>query len=438
MAYTAREAALKALAAYRVDNTWSEKGLDRVIGQGNLSARDASLAARLFYGVLENRNCCDWYLQRYVKGSLKKLHPMVLDALRIGVYQIKFMDRIPQSAAVNESVELVKRYSKGAAGLANAVLRKISQGKEVPERNDFASEFEYLSVKYGHPIKLVEKFSEIFGADTEKLLQANNTRPPVSVQTNTCKASACEVEQELISEGISVSEGAIENSFLCWGNVAQTKTFLSGKVMIQDTAARLSVMASGVKKGDTVIDVCAAPGGKSFAAADMMCDDGSILACDIYPQKVKEVQNEIVRLGFSSVRAICHDAKVYDEKLKDCADVVIADVPCSGMGVIRKKPEIRYKSLEECKQLPKLQLDILDTVAKYVKPKGTLLYSTCTIFPEENEFVIEEFLKRHPDFETSDFSLPLSDSKGGMLTLLPHVHGTDGFFICKMVRKAYE
>jgi len=439
MALSAREAALKTLGAFRKSGAWSDVYLDNIIKKEGLDARDAALASRICYGVLQNKILCDYYISAFSTLRLNKIEPVVLDILELSLYQLLFLDKVPASAAVDEAVKLAKKYANPrAAGFVNAVLRKVSAARGSLPEIKAGTKNEYLSIRYSHPLALVERLSRFMGSESlESFLAANNDIPPISAQVNTLKTDTEAVLSALSAEGVSVRR----NSWLpdCVeisgsGSLESSKAFTDGLITVQDAAARLAVTAAGPCEGQAVLDACAAPGGKSFMAAMLMHNKGSILAADINAKKLTRIEQGAERLGIGIIKTARIDATVRNEEFIERFDLVIADVPCSGFGIIRKKPEIRYKSIEETAALPEIQLKIIDNLSAYVKKGGALLYSTCTIIPEENEGVISAFLSKHPEFSPEAFVLPqpLGRQESGMLTLYPHVHGTDGFFMCKM------
>ena len=432
---TAREAALLSLAAGRKNGAWPEAYLDNLIKRENLDRRDAALAYRLCYGVLQNMALCDFCVSRYSAVKLSKIEPAVLDILRISVYQLLFTDKIPAHAVVNEGVELTrKKANPRAAGFVNAVLRKIA-AEGMPEIGA-KDDTEYLSVRYSHPQWLVSLLLEELGReDCEKYLAADNEIPPVYAQVNTLKCTPDEAADEIEADGIAVRQTVNGLELTGCGDPSRLTAFKKGSIYIQDGAARFAAEAAGVRPGMRVLDACAAPGGKSFAAAILMENRGSILSRDIHPKKLNRVLTEAERLGIDIIETQATDARVFEPELKDSFDVVIADVPCSGLGVIRKKPDIRYKKESDLEGLPEIQLAIINNLAGYVKPGGTLLYSTCTVLKRENSGTAEQFLAKHGDFAPEPFDLGAVKSDTGMITLYPHIHGTDGFFIAKLRRR---
>ena len=427
----ARTTALSALIACRKQNAWSDGILKDYIARDGLDRRDAALASRLCYGVLQNRLLLDFYIASFLHGKLRDLQPVVLDILRLGVYQLTMTDRIPASAAVNEAVEQGKKYAgKQASGLINGVLRAVSRAEKLPEPKD-------LATKYSHSPELVSLLRENVGENLlEPLLNSHNEAPETALQVNPLRCTAQQAMDALEAIGASPRlhpwmSGCILVSGT--GNLEQTELFRSGMVYAQDPAAKLAVLAAAPQPGMDVLDCCAAPGGKSFASALAMRNCGSILSCDLHAGKLKLIESGASRLGISVIRTMERDARETVPEWENRFDLVLADVPCSGLGVIRKKPEIRYKDLGALEALPSLQLAILESVCRCVKPGGTLLYSTCTILRRENEAVAERFLALHPEFSAEGFSLPDgSDAPDGMRTLLPCTDGTDGFFICKL------
>ena len=429
----ARTTALSALIATRRQNAWSDGVLKEYIARDRLDARDAALASRLCYGVLQNRMLLDFYIAYFLNGKLRELQPVVLDILRLGAFQIVFLDKIPASAAVNEAVEQCKSYAnRRAAGLVNGLLRAMARNRDaLPEPPD-------LATKYSHPQELVELLEESVGKDAiEPLLKCDNEITPTILHANPLRADAESVFAELEEAGAVLTPHPwLPDCRLAQGtgNLERLDAFRDGRVYVQDPAAHLAALASGVEPGMQVLDACAAPGGKSFAAAMQMRNEGSILSCDIHPHKLTLIEKGAERLGITMLQTRLQNAAEHDPALDGQFDAVIADVPCSGLGVIRKKPDIRYKPLEPLARLPELQRAILENVCRYVKPGGTLVYSTCTVLRRENEAVAEAFLKEHPDLSPETIPAPTGFGleNDGMLTLLPFKHDTDGFFICRM------
>ena len=435
----ARETALNALIACRKEGAWSNGVMKAYILRDRLDSRDAGLATRLCYGVLQNRMKLDFYLKQLLTGKLKDLHPVVHDILHLGLYQLFELDRVPDSAAVNESVALAKKYCKKqryAPGLVNAVLRKATA-----ERDSLKQPTSWVD-RYSHPQALVDLLIRDIGKPRmEAMLKANNEAPQTMIQVNTMKTTAAALARQLEAAGVSAQpHGWMENCLVLGGtgDMEKLEAFREGLFYVQDPAAKLSVYCAQLPKADiNLLDCCAAPGGKSFAAAIAMDGRGTITACDIHRHKVDLIQNGAKRLGFENITARVQDASRNNPEWNDKMDVVIADVPCSGYGIIRKKPDIRYKDPASMADLPQLQLAIVRNQARYVKRGGVLLYSTCTLLRRENEDVVAAFLKDNDEFYLEPLCLPapFPGNESGMLTLVPGEYDTDGFFISRLRRK---
>ena len=435
----ARETALNALIACRKEKAWSNGVLKEYIQRDRLDSRDAALATRLCYGVLQNRQKLDFYLQQLLTGKLKDLHPVVRDILHLGLYQIYELDKIPDSAAVNEAVTLAKKYNKNpkAASLVNGVLRNAarSQGR-LKEPTSYAD-------KYSHPDELISLLkANLPKGRLEPMLIADNASPETVVQVNTLKITSAQLMLRLEQEHVSaVPHGWMKDCLVLsgTGNLENLPSFKEGLYYVQDPAAKLSVLCAKLPQEDIqILDCCSAPGGKSFAASIAMEGRGQITSCDVHAHKTGLIENGAARLGLTNITVRQQDATQRVPEWVGAMDVVIADVPCSGLGIIRKKPDIRYKNLEELKDLPALQLAILENQAAYVKKGGVLLYSTCTVLKAENEDVVNGFLAKHDDYSVEPLELPevFPKNETGMLTLIPGQYDTDGFFICRLRRKA--
>ena len=435
-ATAARQSALETLTRCRRDGAWSGSAMDSAVGKHGLDRRDAAFASRLCLSVLENTALCDFYIDAFCSA---KLEPAVRDILRMGICQLLFFDRVPARAAVAESVALCKSagYSR-AAGLVNALLRRFSEAldslPEIPGKGTPS----YLAVKYSHPLWLAEYLCERKGFSfAEAFFAANNRPAPLTIQINTLK-----IEPDLYTRALSRADIPFEQdadlpTCLTLRDVAvqELPGYEEGLFYVQDRAARLAAEAAGAEEGMRVLDACASPGGKSFAAALRMQNRGEILACDIHEKKLRLVRDGAERLGITGLSTRAMDAREFDADLKESFDLVIADVPCSGLGVIRKKPEIRSKTRESLGRLPEIQTAILETVSKYLKKGGILLYSTCTILDEENGQVVDAFLAGHPEFEPEGFSIGRLRSEYGMYSFWPNVDGTDGFFVAKLRKR---
>jgi len=436
----ARETALNALIACRVEDAWANGIMKEYITRDRLDRRDAAFASRLCYGVLQNRNKLDWYLKQLLTGKMKDLHPVIRDILHLGLYQIYEMDKIPQSAAVNESVDLAKKYCKKqryAPGLVNGVLRNAVKTKG--ELKEPVS----LEDKYSHPWKLIKELRDYVGRDRiEGMLIADNEAPSTVVQVNTLKTDTNGLIRQLDEEGVgSQSHGWMADCLVLsgTGDLEQLNSFREGLFYVQDPAAKLSVLCAELPRDNIrILDCCAAPGGKSFAAMIATGGKGEITSCDVHAHKTGLIESGAARLGFEGIRAMQQDATVFQPEWENAMDAVICDVPCSGYGIIRKKPDIRFKDPDTMAELPELQLRILKNQARYVKPGGVLIYSTCTLLRRENEGVVEAFLKDNEEFTTEPLPLPavFPKNESGMLALVTGEYDTDGFFISRLRRKA--
>ena len=437
---SAREAALLTLVAMERQKAWSNGHLKKVIQEEHLDKRDAALATRLCFGVVQNKLLLDHYIQQFSTMKLQKMESKVRNSLRLGLYQMLFLTKIPVTAAVNESVELTKKHCKNprAGGLVNGILRNLARNINELPALDRSSQTAYLSLLYSHPQWLVETWAkELDGEELETLLRWDNSEPPVTVQVNTCRFETPKVVLALEREGVNVLPHPWLPDCLVLtdtGDLTQRTAWQEGMFYPQDPAARLAVLAAGLQPGETVLDACAAPGGKSFAAAMCMQDQGEIHACDLHAHKKVLIEAGAARLGLQSITAQVLDGKKPRKGWEERFDAVLADVPCSGLGVIRKKPEIRYKDPAELAGLPQIQGDILDNVSRYVKPGGVLLYSTCTLLQAENEGVVTAFLAQHPEYHLESFLLPgpLGEVAAGQCTLWPQRLQTDGFFLAKL------
>ena len=436
----ARETALNALIACRKDAAWSNGVLKEYMVRDRLDRRDAALAAKLCYGVLQNRNKLDFYLKQLLTGKLKDLHPVIHDILHLGLYQIYELDKVPDNAAVNESVDLAKKYCKKqrfAPGLVNGVLRNAVKTKGT------LKEPASLEDQYSHPWELIKLLRDYVGKERiEMMLKANNEAPRTVIQVNTLKITAEELQKRLEEEQVEAAPHGWMKDCLVLGSTGDLErlpSFQEGLFYVQDPAAKLSVLCANIPKAQIrILDCCSAPGGKSFAAAIATEGLADITSCDIHEHKVPLIQKGAARLGIENLTARQQDASENVPQWNDSFDAVIADVPCSGYGIIRKKPDIRYKKYEDMADLPALQLAILKNQARYVKKGGLLMYSTCTLVRGENEAVVEAFLKENSDFYLEPLPLPdcFPENKGGMLALVPGEYDTDGFFIARMRRKA--
>lgn len=440
----AREVALLTLNTCERQGGWSDAVLKKQLAQAQLDSRDAALATQLCFGVQQNRLLLDFYLSRFSNIPLKRMESRVVQALRIGLYQMLFLTRVPHSAAVNSAVELTRKHCKNprASGMVNGILRALERSLDrlpvIPREN----EADYLSILYSHPKWLVELWLErLGGEETERLLSANNSAPPITAQINTCRISCVALLSRLSEAGVDAQVHPWLKDCIVIrdaGDLERLDSFRDGLFYIQDPASRLAVLAADAKPDMRVLDACAAPGGKSFALSIAMENRGEVISCDLHPHKKKLMEAGAQRLGLDCMHPQTADATVFHPEWEVAFDLVVADVPCSGLGVIRKKPDIRDKEPGPLVDLPRVQSRIADNVSRYVKPGGVLLYSTCTLLEQENRAVVEAFLRKHEEFSLESFTLPepFGTVESGMITLWPHRNDTDGFFFAKLRRKA--
>lgn len=438
----AREAAAFTLFAMAEDGAWSDGALHHFLERAQLTGRDAALAARLAYGTLQNRSMCDFYLSKYSKIRLSKVAPRVLDVLRMTVYQLAMLDRIPAHAAVGEGINLIRKYCRAdprTVGFANGVLRAIARDAEAGKlpRLDCPDKESYYALRYSHPEWFIRCLSEQFGQkEAERIAAANNEVAPLSVRVNRLKITRDAAAERLAADGFAVTpHETMDNILLCGGgDIAAHPLFQEGAITVQDAASAACVDMLNPQPGAKTLDCCAAPGGKTFYMAERMENTGEVVSCDIYEHKLETIRAGAVRLGLTNIHTRLADGRVRQGDLAGWADYVLCDAPCSGLGILRKKPEIRFKTDEELAGLPAIQAAILENCCGYVKPGGALVYSTCTVLRRENEDVVRGFLEQHPEFALEPFTHPVCGETEGMITLLPHRHQTDGFFIAKLRR----
>lgn len=408
-----------------------------------MDTRDSNFAREIVYGVLENRIYFEWVVSRHSKLKLSKISPAVMTIIKMGLYQILKMDKVPDSAAVNESVKLAKRHAnRGAQGFVNGLLRNVARNKEsigFPDRGE--SLVKHLSVRYSYPEWIIEDWIGVYGEGfTEELCEANSGKPLLNIRVNTLATDRVSLMKELEKSGRDCKTAKYGKDIIVVSNpdgLMDTEEYRDGLFTVQDESSSLVGQVMNPKSGSTVVDVCSAPGGKTTHIAQLMKNKGKIIARDVYQHKLDLIESNARRLGISIIETGLADATICDESLVGKADYCLVDAPCSGLGLIRKKPEIKYnKSRTDLEELSKLQKKILESSSRYVKKGGVLVYSTCTINPKENIEVVEDFLTGNPEFKLAPFEseLPLEESKLGHVELYPNVHGTDGFFISKMIR----
>lgn len=440
----AREAALSVVNEVWDKGAYANVALVRCLHQAALSELDRRFVTELVYGAVKAGETLDWMLRRFVSRPLKKMPPVICNILRLGIYQLFFMDKVPASAACNESVELAKKYGHaGTVKLVNAVLRTAAREPEkaaFPDGKGKATE--HLALVSQHPQWLIKRWIRAFGyEETVRLCDFDNQQPILSLRTNTLKTNREALLQTLQEQGAAVqaSDWAPEG-ILCTehGSLDKMEALQQGLFQVQDESSMQVAHVLAPQPDEFIIDACSAPGGKTTHMAALMQDKGRILALDIYEHKLVRIQENAARLGIHIIETKLLDARKLQELYAGQADRVLVDAPCSGLGVLRRKPDARWKKDEKLLQeLPVLQREILQSAAGCVKPGGILVYSTCTMAREENEEVVEGFLAKHPEFilEKTGAFLPTNKREDDMVQLCPQRDGTDGFFIARMCRR---
>lgn len=438
MSKPARQIAFEILLKIEKDKAYSNLAIDSAVKAFCPDSTDCAFISRLVYGVTERKITLDYIISGCLSQPISKLKKEVLVILRLGTYQLVFSDKIPASAAVNESVKLAKNNKCGfATGLVNAVLRKVANdGFTIPEDTDNVKR---ISVLYSAPEELVKFLSYHYGeSNAEEFLKAALQPKKIMIRVNTVKTTPEELKFLLEKEGVGVNETSFPNAFQINVNKAvyELESYKKGLFHVEDISSQLCIEALAPFENCTMIDVCAAPGGKSFTAAEYMNNKGVLYSCDIYESRTDLIKEGAERLGLDCIKPFVNDASQFNENFPK-ADRVLCDVPCSGMGIISKKPEIKYKKLDDIKELLPIQRKILETASKYVKKGGRLVYSTCSVNPNENRKICDAFLKEHPEF-TSVKALPHIErtvDEGDYLTLMMHKNNCDGFFIAVFDRK---
>ena len=436
----AREAAYTALLRYENNASYSNIELDGTIKKYNLTGVERSFFTALFYGVIERSITLDYYISALSERPVKEIDTNVLIILRMGLYQLIYMDKVPESAAVNESANLARRFwaKKNSENFINAVLRGFIREKDKLPLPDAKKNFiKYLSVKYSMPEWLCRLFAKGYGkTKAENILEAMNRVPPMTLHANTLACTREELAALLAEGGIesAPTKSAPHGLRLRASTPYENLLPYEGKFFVQDEASQICAEVLGAKKGERVLDACACPGGKSFAIAMCMENEGTLLSCDLHKNKLSLIERGAAGLGISIIETRERNAAKPDEECGEF-DRILCDVPCSGLGVIAKKPDIRRKKEEDIERLPEIQAQILRESARHLKRGGTLVYSTCTLNPKENKEVVSAFLAENKDFELVPFKVGALESGEGMKELFPHIHRTDGFFIAKLTRK---
>lgn len=446
MELTAREVAFNILYDIYVNGAFSNIAINEHV-RVLLNNKDENLVREIVYGVLENELYIDYIISKVSNIKLKKIHNKILIILRTGIYQLLFMDKIPDSAAVNESVNLAKKHGhKGSIGFVNGILRNVSKNKEELLEITTKDKADYLSIKYSHPKWMVKRWINEFGVDfTEKICKKNNEYPELHIRVNTLKVNKNDLKEKLSSKGLIVKNASYAYDSLIIENpvrITELDEFKSGLFIIQDESSTMVGQIMNPISGSKIIDLCSAPGGKATHLAQIMNNCGKILCFDIYEHKLRLIDDNAKRLGISIIETKLGDALELNEALINTADYLLVDSPCSGLGLIRRKPEIkRNRNEDDIVNLIDIQYKILNNAKEYLKIGGFLLYSTCTIEQDENTNMVNKFLKQNSNFRLVNIEDNISNKdnlnslKHGYIQLYPHIHNTDGFFIAKMIKE---
>jgi 16S rRNA (cytosine967-C5)-methyltransferase len=437
-----RGTAVDILVKIEKSQAYSNLLLNQSIQKAELSVKDISLLTEMVYGTIQRKNTLDFYIEPFVKKGLNKLDLWVLVLLRLSVYQMVFLDRVPAHAIINEAVNIAKkRGHKGISGFVNGVLRSI-QREGTRDIAAVQDNTEQLSLELSHPTWLLHRWMKYYGKEQVTRMCQMNLRPPhVTARVNTHKSNMDDVIDMLKKEGIEVKRGELaeESLQVVKGALPKSNTFQEGYVTIQDESSMLVAHALDVSADQHVLDACAAPGGKTTHLAERMNNQGHITALDLHPHKIKLIITQAERLGLTNISAKDMDSRDAINVFKPASfDRILLDAPCSGFGVIRRKPDIKWtKTEQDIAQIASIQKQLLDSVSKLLKPGGLLVYSTCTIEKEENSGVVDAFLTNHADFTldpTLENRLPKQlhrymEREAGQVQLLPHYFETDGFYI---------
>lgn len=441
-----REVALKVLYNIEVNKAYSNITLDEEINKNMkiLDNRDIGFISELTYGVITWKLTIDEIIKKYSNLRLNKISPWILNILRMGIYQIVFLNKVPKSAAVNESVNLAKRYGhKGSSNFVNAILRKVSKN-DYEEMFNIENNVERISKTTSMPVWIVETLlKENTLEKVEEICKNSNLKPELSIRVNNLKTSKEELKKKLEEKDIKVENGVLEDFLILKNakNIENIEEFKNGFFTVQDEAAGLTAKILNPQINDTVLDACSSPGGKTTYLAEIMKDKGEVIAFDIHPHRVKLVEQVSKRLNLKSIKTDVKDSSIYDEKYKEKFDKILLDVPCLGLGVLKRKPDIKWqRKKEDIKEISKIQKQILDTCSKYLKKGGALVYSTCSILKEENEDVVNEFLEENENFEMEKIELEKNNyfkkfCKNNKFLQVYQSEKSDGFFICKMIKK---
>ncbi|SET36615.1 16S rRNA (cytosine(967)-C(5))-methyltransferase RsmB [Paenibacillus sp. NFR01] len=444
---TAREAALDVLVRVENQGAYSNLLLNSTLQKAQLSREDAGLATELVYGSISRMLTLDYVLGDFVSKGLAKLEPWVRSLLRLSLYQILYLDRVPSHAAVNEAVNIAKRRGhQGISGMVNGVLRSVLRAGELPRFKAGLSREEEISIRHSHPLWMVKAWAAEYGIDAaEAMCAANNEPPAASVRVNTTMISRDKLLEQMLAQGLDATPSPVSPYGIVvkgGGNLALTSWYEDGYLSVQDESSMLVAEAVAPEPGMSVLDCCAAPGGKTAHMAELMKDEGRIYANDLHEHKAKLIAEQAQRLGLDCVEAGTGDALELARRFAPGSfDRILLDAPCSGLGVIRRKPDLKWrKQPEDVSAIAGLQLELLQSVSGLLKPGGVLVYSTCTTEQAENGAVVAEFLRNNSGFAAAELpealrerlSPPALDAGG--LQILPQHFGSDGFFIARIQR----
>ncbi len=424
-----RELALKSLVKTDTQSVFSNLEINTTLERAKLNGSDRGLYTALYLGVLEKKMSLDYVISKYSNIPLREIDVEALNILRLGIYQLYYMDKIPDYSATNESVNLANKKTKG---FINAIIRSfIRDGKKIELPKE---KWLRVSIEYSYPMEIIELLIKSYGEDIAyDLITKSENEGLTSLRVNTLKTNIQDITYTLVAR---------EDKPVCKGDIIKTTLPIKdikdlidlGLVFVQDEASRICSRVVNAQPNEVILDACACPGGKAFSMSIDMENKGEIVACDLHANKLSLITKGAKKLGIDIITTKEQNGKAYNEEFYEKFDRVLCDVPCSGLGIIFKKPDIKYKSIDNINNLPSVQYDILSNCAKYVKKGGTLVYSTCTLNKEENENNVLKFLSENDNFEALDFQIDNIKSQNGMYTLMPHINNTDGFFVAKMKR----
>ena len=433
MSFNPREAALNSLVKWDTSATFSNLEINTVISRTDAPRNDISLYTLLFLGVIERKMLLDSVIKKYSRTDFEELDPVTKNALRLGIYQLAFTDKIPEYSAVNETVNLVNKKTKG---FVNAILRSfIRDNKQIDLPSD---KWQKISLEYSIPMELCRLFNDSYGEDTaEKICTISHQKSHTCLRVNTLKTSCEKIVEKIKNMGHVAEISAFASDIIKTdAPISEIKEIIdSGEAFVQDESSRIASMVVDAQPNEKILDACACPGGKSFSIAIDMKNCGELYSSDLHENKLGLIDKGAKRLGINIIKTSVQNAKELVEAYNEQFDRVLCDVPCSGLGIIFKKPDIKYKQIDNINALPSVQYDILTTCAKYVKRGGILVYSTCTLNAQENEKNVEKFLSENKDFEPYDFLIGEIKSTKGGYTFFPHINSTDGFFVARMKKK---